>query len=77
MADTVTFNFDKQAILKGVMVPSLQDWSGFFENLRYQQYRKISQCKSEEERIEVQQSIRGLNHTESVFRQMHDTKKFS
>lgn len=75
--DAITFNFDKQAILKGVMSPSLQEWSGFFEFLRYQQYQKLAQCTSEEQRIELQQSVKGITHIQSVFKRMHEDKKFS
>lgn len=75
--ETVTHNFDKQSILKSVLSSSPSDWAGFFEFLRYQQYQKLASCTSENERIGVQQSVKGITHLESVFRQMIELKKFA
>lgn len=76
MAETVTHNFDRNAILKSVVSTPPSDWEGFFEFLRYQQYKKLSSCTSEEQRIEIQQSVKGITHIESVFKWMHANKKF-
>ena len=67
----------KTQIASAVLSVSEKDWHDLFEFLRYQQYIKLASTTTEEQRLELATSVKGINNLESVFKRIHSDKKFA
>lgn len=61
-------------VIRAIRSAEQSDWKEFFENLRQEQYQKVSSAESEKNLLEIQNKVNGLNQLEHLFEELRKEK---